>query len=227
MSAKPLTHIQSLSHPAPGQVVRRLLQLAANAMESLDATTSKLSLGRIRGTGPGVTFGSLIEVLETAYPLKLQYPFEESDRVGGAVWDCQDILNDPAANTAIAKLQWREHADIPLHTHEHADRFIIVLDGRGFFHWSDQSVEEFDGSAVKTIAARSRDVFVFKRGLMHTFSTAEHPMTLLSVQSPSITFDDPRQFRLPKHHWSAAAPAATPVPRIACMLHPPEHTLHL
>lgn len=209
------------------EVCRRIISVAEQSIHQLESNGSKLSLGRIRGTGPGVTFGSLIEVLETAYPLKLQYPFEGSDRVGGAVWDCQDILNDPTANTAIAKLQWLEHADIPMHTHEHADRFIIVLDGRGFFHWSDQSVEEFDGTAVKTIAARSRDVFVFTRGLMHTFSTAEHPMTLLSVQSPSIAFDDAKQFRLPKHHWSAAASAASSIPRIACMLHRPEHTLHL
>jgi len=78
-----------------------------------------------------------------------------------------------------------------------------VIDGRGFFYWSDQSVDGFDGSDVHTIAARDRDVFVFRRGLVHTFSTAEHSMMLLSIQLPFISFDAPEQYTLPKAAWTA------------------------
>jgi len=68
---------------------------------------------------------------------------------------------------------------------------------------------------------------VFRRGLVHTFSTDEHPMTLLSVQLPLIAFDDPDQYRLPGTRWTAAARAAIPSPLIACLLQPPEAIGHL
>jgi len=37
-----------------------------------------------------------------------------------------------------------------------------------------------------------------------------------------IAFDDPDQYRLPVTRWTAAALAAAPSPRIACLLQPPE-----
>lgn len=216
----------------PVEICGSILHLANSAVECVPQNRLPLCLGRLRGTGPGVHFGALIERLEAAHPLELQYPFEGSDRVGGAVWDCAALLDDPSVTAGIAKLRWSSHAtDLPMHTHEHADRFIMVLDGRGFFHWSGQAVGDFDGPAselgVETIAARSRDVFVFRRGLVHTFSTAEHPMALLSVQLPLIALDDPDQYRLPATRWTAAAHAAAPSPRIACLLQPPETAAHL
>lgn len=224
--------------PAPVQassaaaIIHSILRLAHTALGSVPMTGTPLSLGRLRGTGPGVSCGALIERLEAVHPLELEYPFEGSDRVGGAVWDCGSILDDPGMDAGIAKLHWKPGAtDLPMHTHEHADRFILVLEGRGFFHWSSQSVDDFDGPAssigVETIAARSRDVFVFRRGLMHTFSTEAHGMTLLSVQLPLIALDDPDQYRLPSYRWTADAQASAPSPRIACLLHTPQTTLHL
>lgn len=223
---KPVTH-----HSAH-TTLRSLLTLAQAALDATPHDGVPLRLGRIRGTGPGVSCGALIEQLESAYPLNLAYPFEGSERVGGAVWDCQEILDDPSINDGIAKLHWSPQAqDLPLHTHDHADRFILVLEGRGFFHWSRQSADAFDGPAsartVETIAARSRDVFVLRRGLLHTFSTQDHGMTLLSVQLPLIAFDDPDQYRLPHHRWTADALASAPSPRIACLLQAPETTLRL
>lgn len=218
--------------PPASTIIRSILRLAHSALAAVPSEGIPLRLGRVRGTGPGVSCGTLIERLESAHPLELRYPFEGSERVGGAVWDCREILGDPSVKDGIAKLHWRPHAtDLPLHTHDHADRFIFVLEGRGFFHWLPQSADDFDGPAstpgVETIAARSRDVFVFRRGLLHTFSTQEHGMTLLSVQLPLIAFDDPDQYRLPKHRWTADAPVSAPSPRIACLLQAPETILHL
>lgn len=217
-----------VTHDSAHTTLRSLFTLAHAALDTTSHDGVRLRLGRIRGTGPGVSCGALIEQLEAAYPLNLVYPFEGSERVGGAVWDSRKILGDPSIKDGIAKLHWRSHAqDLPLHTHDHADRFIVVLEGRGFFHWSTQSAAAFDGSAIETIAARSRDVFVFRRGLLHTFSTQQHGMTLLSVQLPMIAFDDPDQYHLPHHRWTADAGASAPSPRIACLLQAPETTLHL
>ncbi|MFI4854688.1 MAG: cupin domain-containing protein [Phycisphaerales bacterium JB065] len=90
-----------------------------------------------------------------------------------------------------------------MHAHEHSDRCIIVLDGRGFFHYSQDPLDRFDGSSVRTVAARQHDVFVFARGVVHTFSTEASPMTLISVQLPFLEFDDPHQYTLSRERWTA------------------------
>lgn len=145
----------------------------------------------------------LVEELERAYPIELLYPFEGSDRVGGAVWVARDLLGNEST-TSVAKLRWDSRAtDLPMHVHDLSDRFIIVVKGRGFFHVSDESAEEFTGKSVRSIPARERDVFLFRRGTVHTFSTDAEPMTLLSCQLPFLPFDDPRQYRLPKVRWTA------------------------
>ena len=179
----------------------RFIGVACGTLAQLESRGDSLSFGRIRGTGPCVHFGELLRELDSAHEVEVRFPFENSDHVGGGIWG---DTPEPFKQPAIAKLQWLAHADdLPLHAHEHSDRFIIVIGGRGFFHWSDQSLNEFDGSSVHTIAARDRDVFVFRRGLLHTFSTHNEMMTLLSVQAPFIPFDEPQQYTLPSTHWIA------------------------
>lgn len=160
------------------------------------------SVARLRGTGPGVSFRRLVEVLEADHPVELKYPFEANERVGGAIWP--GTLVDEHAPHSLMKLRWEARADdLPMHSHEHSDRCIIVLNGRGFFHVSREPVEGFTGTGVRTIAARERDVFVFRRGTVHTFSTCEEPMELLSCHLPFIPLDDPRQYTLPQTRWVA------------------------
>lgn len=209
-----------LVHPA-GEAMRLLLDWSGVALERLRDESSMLQLGRIRGSGPGVSFRAMVDRLEQAYPLRLRFPFEGSERVGGAVWMPAEVLGEAGHPAAIAKLHWRAGADdLPMHIHEHADRFIVVLEGRGFFHWTHQRAGEFDGSAVKTIAARERDVFVFRRGLVHTFSTDAESMTLLSVQSPFLPFDAPEQYALPARRWTRGD-SLEGTPDIVCQLSHP------
>lgn len=165
-------------------------------------------VGQIRGTGPGVSFATLVNRLEASYPVSLRSPFEGSDRIAGGVYRVPRVVS-PATPTdhtdAIAKLRWSSGAsDLPMHVHTDSDRVIFVLSGRGFFHVSGQPADAFNGESVTTIAARERDVFVFSRGVVHTFSTFEHPMTLISCQLPHIPFDCPRQYRLPHVSWKAS-----------------------
>jgi quercetin dioxygenase-like cupin family protein len=123
--------------------------------------------------------------------------------VGGAAWVGRDLIG-PHEDAALAKLHWLPDADdLPMHIHPLSDRFIVVLRGRGYFHYSEESLADFDGSSVQTIAARERDVFAFTRGTVHTFSTAESDLVLLSCQLPYLPFDHPKQYRLPAHQWTA------------------------
>lgn len=162
-----------------------------------------VSIGNVRGTGRGVSLSRAIEVLENVYPIELSYPFEGSDRVGGAAWVGRDLIG-PEEPAALAKLHWLPGADdLPMHVHPFSDRLIVVLRGRGYFHYTQQSLSDFDGSSVQTIAARERDVFAFTRGTVHTFSTGESDLVLLSCQFPYLPFDHPDQYRLPAHRWTA------------------------
>lgn len=188
--------------PTGSDVLRAILELADTALEQLRASMDRptAALGRIRGTGRGVSFGRLVDRLQAEHPLELVSPFEGSDRVAGAVW----APGEPHA-AALAKLRWGAGAtDLPMHVHEHSDRFIIVLEGRGYYHVAGQPLDGFDGSAVRTVPARERDVFLFTRGVVHTFSTCDSPMVLLSCQMPHLPFDDPKQYTLPRFRWTAA-----------------------
>lgn len=200
------------------EVLQAILSMADQAIDSLRRQSERptATVGRLRGTGRGVHFRDCIHTLESDHPLILTAPFEDSELVAGAAWEAAKIDGVQAAG-ALAKLRWSAGADdLPMHVHEHSDRFIIVHEGRGFFHVSDQTVGAFDGSDVRSIPARERDVFLFTRGVVHTFSTLDEPMTLLSCQLPYLAFDDPRQYRLPSFRWIARDQPERRPPTVAC-----------
>lgn len=167
----------------PSSLLADLLALAHQAVDRLNGAGKRAAVGRLRGTGPGVSFRQMVDAWERQHPVELAYPFEENNRVGGAVWP--GTLANPSSRDAMMKLRWESRAnDLPMHSHEHSDRCIIVLEGRGFFHVAEEQVDRFTGETVQTVAARERDVFVFSRGVVHTFSTFEQPMVLLSCHLP-------------------------------------------
>lgn len=183
-----------------------VLKLATQALASLHEHRDRHPLAlvsRLRGTGRGVSLSTLLDQLDRDHPLQLVAPFEGSDLVSGAVWMPEQVTGKPSA-MSIAKLKWSAGAlDLPMHVHEHSDRFIIVRKGRGYFHVSDESVDGFTGTRVRSIPARERDVFMFSRGVVHTFSTEREAMELVSCQNPFLPFDHPDQYRLPKVRWIA------------------------
>jgi len=196
----------ALSGPS---VLRALLTLARRSLcelpRSLSAQPTRFAAtGRIRGTGPGVSFTSAVKALERTWPVELRFPFEGSALVGGAAWPAADLLG-PHEDGAAVKLRWEPGADdLPMHTHTSSDRFIVVLEGRGYFHASGQRLDAFDGTDVRTVAARPMDVFAFTRDVVHTFSTGQDEgMTLLSVHLPFVPLDDPDQYALPQFRWTA------------------------
>lgn len=214
--------LQANQSPSGKAVLASVLELAERSIRELQERARAIgcarlaAVGRLRGTGRGIHFSDLIARLEAEHPLTLSSPFENSHLVAGAAWDAQRIIG--ATHTgALAKLRWAAGAnDLPMHVHEHSDRFIIVLEGRGFFHVSDQSVDGFDGQDVRSIPARERDVFIFTRGTVHTFSTLDKPMTLLSCQLPYLAFEDPSQYRLPEHLWTARDNPEHTTPMVGC-----------
>lgn len=169
--------------------------------------------GRVRGTGPGVSFGSLIRQLEESYPKTLQAPFEGVASIAGAVWEGSTA--HPARNDAILKLQFKAGTqNLPLHSHDHSDRFIVVLEGRGFFHVA--TAEDGGTPRVRTTAVRSRDTLAFTRGVMHTFSAPDEDLVLLSYHTPYVALESDGQYTLRSPMWTPGEHLQRGESRIAC-----------
>ncbi len=207
------------ARPLGTRVLAALIAIAQTAVRELPRASGGAPLAllsRLRGTGRGVSSSALFDALERDHPLELVAPFEGSPLVSGAVWNARDILG-PGHDAAVAQLRWEAGArDLPMHVHDHSERFIIVRSGRGFFHVSDEPCERFTGQSVRSIPARERDVFLFTRGVVHTFSTDREPMVLYSCQLPYLPFDHPEQYRLPKVRWTAADHPEDDSPTVAC-----------
>ncbi len=200
------------------KVFSGLVGLAGRALTGLrQACPGPIAVvSRLRGTGRGVSSSALFDALERDHPIQLEAPFEGSDLVSGAVWRGDRIVGS-SSPAAVARLLWDKGAkDLPMHVHEQSDRFIVVRRGRGYFHVSDQSVDAFDGTRVLSIPARERDVFLFTRGIVHTFSTDAEPMELFSCQLPFVPFDHPDQYRIPTRRWTAATHRDPLPPKVAC-----------
>lgn len=193
-------------HEFGREVLQRFADAAAGAVGRVseavrrgDVSPRTALLGRVRGTGPGVSFGLLARVIEVAYPAPLRTPFEGSTSVAGAVLDLRELLGRERGD-AFLKLRFAARSvDLPMHAHETSDRFILVVRGRGFFHVSPDPLEAFTATSVRTVAVRERDVLVFPRGTVHTFSTTTKALHLLSYHAPHIPLDDPRQYTLPEN----------------------------
>lgn len=185
--------------PSGKEALAGLVNGAATCLRRLrEAMGSRgAAIGRIRGTGPGVSFGALVDRIESSFPLALRSPFEGSNSVGGAVLTLDAALGEPRAD-ALLKLRFAAGSvDLPMHAHEHSDRFIFVISGRGFFHISDRPVSKFDGANIRSVPVRDRDALMFLRGTVHTFSAPTEPLVLLSYHQPYIALDDARQYTLP------------------------------
>jgi len=213
MQSDPTEVSVPLDHDTGLDITESLIRSGLRAVESLEdeGTHALLARGVLRGSRLGESFAAMIDLLDHADPVRLRSPFEGSDLVSGGV---HTPVRKGDRDYAVARLRWSScAADLPLHTHEHSDRVIVVLRGRGFFHWSDQTLDVFDGTSVRTVAARELDGFVFRRGLLHTFSTAGSHMELVSCQLPFLPFDDPRQYTLPprpSHRWVPRSETSLP-----------------
>lgn len=184
------------------QAKRALMKWGSEAINHLNVEDPnqrvRACIGRVRGRGPGASIGRIFTHMMNSDPQPLVSPFEGSESVSGAAW----VGDTPSAErVAWARLRFAPGTDgLMLHVHEHADRFIMVDEGRGLFHFSSSSLAEFTGD-VRSTPIRERDVLLFRRGLLHTFSAPSEPLILWSFQAPFIPFDDPSQFTPVSPSW--------------------------
>jgi mannose-6-phosphate isomerase-like protein (cupin superfamily) len=167
--------------------------------------------GRVRGTGPGVSFRRLWRRVEDRHSRRLESPFEGVGSIAGAVWHSADY------GAAWMKLCFEAGTtDLPAHSHDQSARFIIVLEGRGFFHSSDEPLDAFTGRAMRSVAVRERDALLFTAGIIHTFSAPTSPLVLLSYHAPFVALDAPEQYTIAEPRWTPASVAHAEPPVIRC-----------
>ena len=152
--------------------------------------------------GPsGATVARLVGDVEREQSIELTGPFEGTETIAAAVWSGREFLG-PERDDGIAKLRFgRRTLDLPMHVHSYSDRFIVVLDGEGYFHLSPEPAGAFTGRDVRAIRVRCGNVLMFMRGLVHTFSAPVQDLVLLSHHSLLIPCDDPRQYTVSAEHW--------------------------
>ena len=173
---------------------RTYLERLENAVAAKEFPPRCALVTRVRGTGPGVSFGSLVAAVESGFPLSWSCPFEGSHNVSGAALTLEDALEE-RRDDGFLFLKFKPGTrDLPLHIHPHSDRFIFVIGGRGFYHLSDLPLQSLSRAAVRHLPARDRDALMFRRGVVHTFSTTEHPLMLLSYHRPYIELEDQDQY---------------------------------
>ena len=189
-----------------------LVQFFGLARRVLTQTDAEIRAGRLRTPaflhgeagdhGLSATLDSLMNAIDLEYDIELKSPFEETESIAGGLWSGRDLVGEDCPD-GLAKLRFSAGTlDLPLHVHEHSDRFIAVLEGEGRFWWSEEPWRRFSGAGIASTRVRPGDVLVFTRNLLHTFSAPEEDLVLLSYHSPEIPFDDPRQYTLPKLRWT-------------------------
>jgi len=205
--------VLAASNTTEQSILARFLDFAESLRNNLLADPSDYptaAISRIRGTGPGVSFGRLVDELEVTHPITMNRPFEGTASIAGGVWDTPNTAGQDDTR-GLVKLHFDAGTNtLPMHSHEHSDRVIFVLEGRGFFHVSDQALDEFDGTDIRSVPVRSRDALVFSRGVVHTFSCPDEPLVLLSYHHPFFPLDDPRQYTVPSCRITPAEFSHTP-----------------
>jgi hypothetical protein len=183
--------------------LRSLLGACASCVAAVDAPSIPGG-GFAMGELPPETLATieaLVERVHRDHPLALEAPFEGSDRIAGAVWDGAELLGR-SERDALVKLRFdRGCDDLPSHVHASSDRFILIVDGKGWFHHSAATMETFEPAAMRTTPLRKGSIVVFRRGSIHSFSTTGEGMVMLSYHLPFVAFEDVEQYTITPRSW--------------------------
>ncbi len=136
-------------------------------------------------------FGDLrseLLALKEEYPLRLESPFEEVSTIAGGIWQASHLCG---GDDALLKLCFQPGTmDLPLHSHDHSDRVVFVVEGSGSFEF----IPERDGTNTTSTEITSGDLLMFARGMVHSFRTPQVGLQLISYHSPFLDLRDERQY---------------------------------
>lgn len=142
-----------------------------------------------------------VREVERALPLTLRAPFEGCAEIAGDVWRGSQLFGDRRKD-GLALLRFEARAiDLVAHAHEESDRVVLVIEGHGVFHASEESLEDFTGTKMRRVDLGPGELVAFSRGLVHTFSAPSSGLLLLSYHSDFMEFEDARQYTPAATKW--------------------------
>ncbi len=175
------------------KLLESLQQLARGGLARLTRegkTEGLFEHARLRGSGCELVRHLARRLLESS-PIVVERGFEGNNGIEGGVWRLGEGSDD-----AVVYLRFSAGTcDLPLHVHEHSDRYIIVDQGVGLFHYAPMDDQPRE---LRSVIVQEGDVMAFTRGLLHTFTAPIEDLTLLSFHAPFFEFDDARQFAIPE-----------------------------
>ena len=125
------------------------------------------------------------------HSITIERGFEGNAGIEGGVWPTTACNGD-----ALVFLRFASGTvDLPLHVHEFSDRFIVVDDGVGLFHYAPSAIQP---DKLRSLTEQAGDVIMLTRGLLHTFTAPIEDLVLLSYHTPFFALDDHRQFTIRK-----------------------------
>lgn len=117
-------------------------------------------------------------------PVRLHQP----GGVSVQLWPLQDILKAPSGDV-IARVRFTPPAGGQrFHSHDHSDRCVLILQGRGTLRTLDESAESQEPSSR---ALGPGDVVLLPRGLAHLFVPGPERVEALVWHCPYVTHGNP------------------------------------
>lgn len=178
------------------EIARRSVHWLTSAASSLEMP---LVFGKLKSDDAPTEL--LLPLLDSQCSVPLVSPFEGCDSIAGGLLLGRELAG-ANGDDALAKLRFDpQTVELPIHVHEHSDRFIVVVEGEGRYYYAPGDLKSFDASGVVSVPVRRGDVILFLRNVLHTFGASLKGLTLLSYHAPVIAFDDRRQYTLPALLW--------------------------
>ncbi|MCI5065893.1 cupin domain-containing protein [bacterium] len=124
-----------------------------------------------------------IHLLEAQSQEGLAPVFEDPDpieNITATAWKACDYAGLEGEDAIIRMRFERGSKNLPLHSHDHSDRVLIVTSGNGFGYYQ---LGEFSGSEVRRIEVSPGTLIVFPRGTLHTFECTTEDIVPLAFYS--------------------------------------------
>jgi len=140
----------------------------------------------------------LLGIVREEFPLELKSPFESCDDIEGNYWKESEYLNRESED-AILHIKWHQGAiDLPSHVHRNSDRVIMLFQGEGSFYYNFDKFEDHQNLHMQKLKLQQGDILCFPKDFVHSFSSEDSDMELLSYHSPFVELDDPKQYDVTK-----------------------------
>ena len=135
-----------------------------------------------------------IKTMEALYPKSLIPVFQDPDsleNITANAWPARDILGGNR-DDAVIRMRFETGADnLPLHSHDHSDRVLVVTSGQGFGYYH---LGPFTREGVQRIEVVPGTLIVFPKGTMHTFQCTEGQIETITFHSPFVPFEHQDSF---------------------------------